>query len=307
MRPVRIAVVGVGKIARDQHLPAILADHRFELVATVCRHGGLKGVANHLSIEALIANQLDLEAVSLCTPPTGRHAIAKAAIEAGLHVMLEKPPAATLEEARDLVELAKAKGTSLFASWHSRAAAAVEPAREWLRPRTIRSVRIDWLENIREWHPGQDWILEAGGFGVFDPGINALSIVSHLLPGPIRITDAQLSIPENRGAPTAAKLEGRCGVAPFEAHFDFLKQGRQQWTIAIDTDGGRVELMDGGAAWAIDGVPRGANGPGEYPLLYAQFTDLIANSVSDADVEPLRIVTDAFSRSRRIVCEPFIF
>ncbi len=44
----------------------------------------------------------DLDAVAICTPPQVRHAIARDAIEAGKHVLLEKPPTATLSELEDL-------------------------------------------------------------------------------------------------------------------------------------------------------------------------------------------------------------
>jgi len=42
---IRLALVGLGKIARDQHLPAIAADGRFELVAAASRSAALDGVA----------------------------------------------------------------------------------------------------------------------------------------------------------------------------------------------------------------------------------------------------------------------
>src|SRR5690606_40163452 len=65
---------------------------------------------------------------------------------------------------------------------HSRMALAVAAARRWLADRTIHEGRITWREDLRKWHPGQDWILDAGGMGVFDPGINALSILTEILP-----------------------------------------------------------------------------------------------------------------------------
>ncbi|TIP51034.1 MAG: gfo/Idh/MocA family oxidoreductase, partial [Mesorhizobium sp.] len=68
------------------------------------------------------------------------------------------------------------------ASWHSRYAPAVEAARDFLGSTTIRSAAINWKEDVRRWHPNQDWIWAPGGFGVFDPGINALSIATHILP-----------------------------------------------------------------------------------------------------------------------------
>lgn len=49
----------------------------------------------------------------------------------------------------------------------------------------IASARNTWKESIRRWHPGQEWILAAGGFGVFDPGITALSILTAVLPEPV--------------------------------------------------------------------------------------------------------------------------
>ncbi|MBE7245568.1 MAG: Gfo/Idh/MocA family oxidoreductase, partial [Actinomycetospora chiangmaiensis] len=195
--PIRIGLVGVGKIARDQHLPVIGASPDYTLVAVASRQGGYEGVPNYRTLSEMIAGQGDLQAVALCQPPQARFEAALAAIEAGLHVFLEKPPGATLAEVGLLTEAARRRGVSLFASWHSRFAPGVEPARRWLSTRRIRSVSIAWMEDVRHWHPGQDWIWEAGGMGVFDPGINALSIATHILP-PFFLTGATLEVPENR-------------------------------------------------------------------------------------------------------------
>ena len=196
---IRMALVGIGKIARDQHIPAIRADNRFDLVATASRSPNqLPDVPGYVGMEALIAGGQDLTAVSLATPPQGRHQIAAAAIEAGLHVMMEKPPATTLSEVEDLARRAEKKGVVLYTSWHSRAAAGVEPARAWLADKRVTGLRINWKEDIRRWHPGQEWILGPGGFGVFDPGINSLSIMTHILPDPLFVEAAILRVPENR-------------------------------------------------------------------------------------------------------------
>ena len=94
----------------------------------------------------------------------------------------------------------------LFATWHSRFAHAVAPARAWLDGRTVRSARISWKEDVRHWHPGQAWIWQPAGFGVFDPGINALSILTEILPGAFMVREATLTFPENRDTPIAATL-----------------------------------------------------------------------------------------------------
>ena len=297
-RPLRLAIIGVGKIARDQHLPAIAADPRFTLVAAVSRHATVDGLPNYRDIADLLAADHGLDAVSICTPPVGRASIAMAAIDAGLHVMLEKPPAATLSEVARIAAHAVAAGRTLFTTWHSREAAGVAAARAWLADRKVRRMTIDWREDIRRWHPGQDWILDAGGFGVFDPGINALSIATTILPGAWTVGAADLHVPAGRMSPLVADLMMACDEIPVTASFDFLRQGPQQWDIVVETDAGLLTLREGGRVLEIDGVvTRGADA--EYPGLYAQFAQLVRNGTSDVDVTPLRLVADAFLLARR--------
>jgi predicted dehydrogenase len=303
MQPSRLALVGIGKIARDQHLPAIATDAGFELVAAVSRNASVDGVAHFRDLDALIASGLAVDAVSLCTPPQGRHTQTAQALAAGWHVMLEKPPGVTPAEVRGLMP----GDRTLFASWHSREAAGVAPARAWLAGQQVRSARIDWREDIRRWHPGQDWILAAGGMGVFDPGINALSILTAILPGDVRVMAARLAVPVNRAAPIAASLALACGAADIEAEFDFLQQGPQSWGIVVETDGGQLALHDGGARLIIDGVKQALVDGGEYPGLYRRFAELIAAGESNCDLTPLELVAEALAVGVVEAVEPFEF
>ena len=302
---IRLGLVGIGKIARDQHLPAIAADGRFELVATASRHAQVDGVPGHTDIESMIAGGHMLDAVSLCTPPDGRYEQARAAIDAGLHVMLEKPPAATLSEIADLAARAAGKGVTLFATWHSREAAAVEPARAWLADKRISAARITWKEDIRRWHPGQEWILAAGGFGVFDPGINALSIATRILPDALLLDSAWMEVPEGRASPLAAGLSMRSGGATVTADFDFLQTGPQTWDIEVDTNAGTLRLSMGGSILHLPGEPDLHAADREYPRLYARFHDLVAAGASDVDLRPLQLVADAFIQAERRTTEAF--
>jgi D-galactose 1-dehydrogenase len=309
--PIRLALVGMGKIAHDQHVPAIAVDPDFALAATVSRHGkGVDGVPHFKDLDELIASGVAIDAAALCTPPQVRRAIAAQAIAQGWHVFLEKPPGATLAEVAQLQAAADTAGVSLFASWHSRHAPGVEPARAFLADARIDAVTITWREDIRVWHPGQAWILEAGGFGVFDPGINALSIVTRILPRPFFITDAELDFPANRDAPIAARLAfaDDAGLA-ITADFDFLQQGPQSWDIVVDTDRGRLTLHDGGARLVLpDGTEPARSDAlhGEYAGLYRRFAEIVRAGASDADIAPLRHVADAFLRGRRITVAPFV-
>ena len=290
-----IALVGLGKIAIDQHHPSILKSGAFRLAATVSRNAGLEGIPAHKTLAALIAAQPEVTAVALCTPPQVRHAMACEALEAGLDVMLEKPPGATIAEVEALIDLAAARGRVLFATWHSRFAAGVPAAKAWLAGRQILRGTITWREDVRRWHPGQRWIWQAGGLGVFDPGINALSILTEILPAPLRLTSAELEFPENQETPIAAD-------------FDFRQEGPQSWAMEFETDDGVLSLADGGATVSAGGqnLSQGEALGSEYDGLYARFARLIATRTSEVDLSPLKHVADAFMLGRRLTTDPFI-
>jgi D-galactose 1-dehydrogenase len=303
--PIRLGIVGVGKIVRDQHLPALAKDTDYRLVAAASRNATVDGVANFSTIEEMLASDVEIDAVSLCQPPQVRHQAARAALEAGKHVFLEKPPGATVSEVEDLKARAAAKGVSLFASWHSRYAPAVEAARTFLASTKIKSAAIDWKEDVRRWHPNQDWIWRAGGFGVFDPGINALSIATHILP-PMFVTSSTLDFPENRDAPIAAQIDFRISTGqPLAAVFDWRQTGPQTWNITADTEAGQMLLSSGGAKLAIDGRVVHEEPEAEYPMLYRRFAEIVRSGKSDADVAPLQHVADAFMLGKRNVVEAF--
>ncbi|WP_292089782.1 Gfo/Idh/MocA family oxidoreductase, partial [Mesorhizobium sp.] len=106
------------------------------------RHGKVDGIPNYPTIEAILKAEPGLEAVSLCMPPQFRYDAARTALEAGKHVFMEKPPGATVSEVEHLKAIAAKKGVSLFASWHSRYAPAVEAARAFLASARIDSAAI---------------------------------------------------------------------------------------------------------------------------------------------------------------------
>ena len=311
MPPHTLGLVGLGKIAVDQHLPSIAADPRFTLAAVVDRRGTARpGVPSFRSQDEMLAALPDLDAVAICTPPEVRHELVRAALAAGKHVLMEKPPTATLGELYDLVRAAAAAERTLFATWHSQFNPAVEAARERLAGRRVRAVDVVWREDVRRWHPGQEWIWRTGGFGVFDPGINAFSILTRVLPFPIFVTAAALDFPAGRATPIAARVTFRApaeaGVERFGADLDWRQEGEQTWTIAIETaDGERLELTHGGTRLTVDGAVVLAEADAEYPRIYARFAALLAAGESDVDAEPLRLVGDAMMVGLRREVAPF--
>lgn len=316
----KLALVGIGKIARDQHAPALQASADWDLVATASREGALDGVPAYQGLEEALAAHPEIGTVSLCVPPAPRFGIAMAAIRAGRHVMLEKPPGASVAECVALERAAAEEGVSIYATWHSRKAAQVAPAKAWLAGRAIRRVEVIWKEDVRRWHPGQAWIWRPGGLGVFDPAINAFSILTEILPGALHVTGADLDFPANCDAPIAGEVVfAHESGAPVTASLDFLKTGEQIWSIHVETDAGRLTLAEGGARLLLDGVEQAAPGmglddatdgsnpllAGEYTQLYAEMARLAAEGRSEMDLSPMIHVADCFLLGRRRVVEEF--
>ena len=301
----KIALAGIGKIAQDQHVPALAASPDWELAATISRSGTVEGIEAHRDFDAFLAARPDITVVSLCMPPQPRYPYAERALLAGRHVMLEKPPGQTLAEVHALERLAAARGLTLYATWHSRMARAVAAAKAALADRRVLKAHITWREDVRKWHPGQDWVFEPGGMGVFDPGINALSILTEILPGPVHVMAATLEFPENRDTPIAAQIAFSGGVS---ADFDWRQEGPQTWDIDITTTDGPVALRHGGNQLVLDGQATGdASIMGEYPALYARMAELIRTGQSEVDLSPMVHVADALTLGRRVTVAAFEF
>jgi predicted dehydrogenase len=303
----KVGLVGIGKIARDQHIPALRGNRKFELAACASRNATVDGVANYPDLAAMLAGVPHLDAISICTPPAAHFDAALLALRSGKHVMLEKPPAATTREIALLAEEAMRRKRTLFQTWHSRFAASVDAAREWLGPRQLTGGRITWKEDVHHWHPGQQWIFDPGGFGVFDPGINALSLLTEILAHEVRVESARLEFPENQQAPIAASVGLRTidGVA-IGAEFDFRQKGEQSWDIELVATTGTLKLSNGGATLAIDGstVASDVGLAGEYPRLYERFAALCAAGNSEVDTRPFQLVADAFLIGERRIVAP---
>ncbi len=300
-----VTLVGIGKIARDQHIPAILGNPDFTLAAAVSRNETVAGIPNFKTIDDFLTNG-PKGAVSLCTPPAVRTEAALKVIAAGRDLMIEKPPAATIGEIETIAAAAKAAGVTLFNTWHSRYAAAVPAAKAWIATHQITHIAINWREDVRRWHPNQAWIWQPGGFGVFDPGINALSILTEILPGPIHVVKSRLEIPANAFTPIGAEitLQGR-GHIPIDVVFDWRQQGPQSWDIVVQAEGSTMALHNGGATMEVDGTQISTAPDAEYPIMYAMFADLIRSRTSNVDIQPLRLCADAYLTAQLIATEPF--
>lgn len=304
---IRVAIVGFGKIARDEHLPAILANADFELAAIVTSNAS-KDIACpqfRTVADMFAAMPGEIDAVAICTPPAPRFAIACEVAAAGVAMLLEKPPTATMGELDVLLQMAETHEAPIFTAWHSQYAAAVDLAQHAVAGEEVTGISLFWQEDVRKFHAGQQWIWEAGGFGVFDPGINGLSILTRILPEPLLVRDAALCFPANKQAPIAAEMN-------FHGHartamMDWRGVGEEKWSIRLETKSGRkIDIAHGGAALAIDGVTQTLPEHDEYRGVYKEFAHVVKTRRSRIDREPLRIVADCFLIGTRKMVEDFV-
>ncbi len=306
----KIAIIGIGKISLDQHLPVIDKSDDFEVAATVSTRGIAHRDLPVFRTPAELYRALPkVDLVAVCTPPGVRHSIVREALDAGKDVLMEKPPTPTISELDDLVAYARKKKRVLFQTWHSQYNEAVDATRKLLKKHGVKSVRIDWRESVRKWHPGQDWVWEPGGFGVCDPGINALSIFTRIMPFPVFVEGASLSFPANRQTPVDVQLVFK-SAQPHQpvltAGFNWLEESGEVWTVTIETlKGDELKLERGGTVLKVNGMETIANPSEEYERIYERFAVLLKKKRSEVHDAPLRLMADAFLLGARTNVEDF--
>ncbi|MBM4125611.1 MAG: Gfo/Idh/MocA family oxidoreductase, partial [Nitrospira sp.] len=116
MKPLRVGVIGVGHLG--QHHARLYAALPGATLAGVTdddpERAKLIADRHQVPVFAQAAALLErIDAVSVAVPTSAHHAVVTACLKAGVHVLVEKPIAVTLPEARDLVALADAKGCVL--------------------------------------------------------------------------------------------------------------------------------------------------------------------------------------------------
>ncbi len=297
----RIGVVGLGKIAVSRHLPAIAADLAFELAAVADTAGAFPptiAVPAFRTHRDMLSAMPDLDAVAVCTPPLMRTQIALDVLAAGCHLLLEKPPATSANDLADIGAAATAVGRVAFTAWHSQHNEAVLRARAFLVGKDVEHVTVIWTEDGEKYHPGQDWIWRAGGFGVFDAGVNGLSVLTCILPEPPFVCGAELTTAAGAETPIAAKIAlgwGSFGEARGEVVLDWrpeVGERREVTVIVRGRHGAEVDCKCRAHAGGRHG-PWSDSERTEYPRLYRHFAELIRAGTSEVDPAPLILALQA--------------
>ncbi len=150
MRDINVAVVGCGGIAEGKHLPAIKKLGNVKIVAfcdiiveraeKCAKEYGIEGARTYDNHKDLLANEKDIEIVYVLTPNSSHSEIACASMDAGMHVMCEKPMAHTAAAARAMVESAKKNGKKLTIGYQTRSTPSFQLARKLVEDGAIGEI-----------------------------------------------------------------------------------------------------------------------------------------------------------------------
>lgn len=194
MSTIKVGIIGCGGIANGKHMPSLATVPGVEQVAfcdivperaeKAAKEYGAKGAKVYGSYAELL-NAGGLDSVHVCTPNASHSEIAIAALEAGLHVMCEKPMAKTAEGARKMVEVAKRTGKLLTVGYQSRYRADSQYLKKMIDDGDLGEVYMAKAHAIRRRAvPTWGVFLDAeqqGGGPLIDIGTHALDLTLWLM------------------------------------------------------------------------------------------------------------------------------
>src|SRR5699024_10317974 len=223
-RRLRAGVIGLGW-AGQQHVAAYAADPRVDLVALSAKEehllaslGEEHGVPGRYTDWQQMIAEAELDVVSIATPTFLHAPMASAALEAGLHVLCEKPMAENSAGAARMVEAATRAGRVLDVSFNHRQRGDVAALRRVVDSGVLGKLyyaKTGWLR--RQGIPGLGtWFTRAqsaGGGAMMDIGVHMLDMSLHLMGEP-RVTAASATThaefgPRGRGPPHRLPAHGR--------------------------------------------------------------------------------------------------
>lgn len=138
-----VGIIGCGGIANGKHLPSLqkisevnivaFCDIEIEKAQVAAEQYGTNDAKVYENYKLLLEND-DIDVIHVCTPNSSHKALTVASLDAGKHVMCEKPMAKTTEEAKEMIEAAKRNGKKLTIGYQNR----FRPDSQYLRKATQR-------------------------------------------------------------------------------------------------------------------------------------------------------------------------
>ena len=254
-----LCVVGCGDFARTfaravaplrEEVDLYFASRELDRAAAYAGEFGGKGAFG--SYRAAAASS-EVDAMYLCTPHHLHWEHSLMAAEAGKHVLVEKPIARNLQEARDMVAQARRAGVTFMVAENYRFMAAAREAKRLIEDGAIGRVRCIQLQEEALFQP-RDWRLDQGlnGGGVLiDGGIHKMDILLYLTGMPEQVFAAALppALPEAGGEDGAVVMTRSAGgvVGVINHSWSGASRLPPHW-VAVTGVGGRI-YFEVGAPW----------------------------------------------------------
>jgi predicted dehydrogenase len=267
MKPLRGAIVGYGFIMEKGHVAAYrdrlaaargpdveivavadVSERRRELAAAQ-----LPGVRVYADTRAMLDGEAgNLDFVDIATPPAEHAAVARAALQRGLHVLCEKPLATSIDDARDMLNLARSSRRVLFPCHNYKHAPVIRAVRGVIDAGDIGRVHLVTLQTFRnthargvpEWRP--DWRRErrhSGGGIAMDHGSHTFYLAFEWLRAYPTAISARMSTigPFDTEDDLSCSLRFPTGVA--SAHLSW-QAGVRKVLYTIHGDRGAIRVED---------------------------------------------------------------
>ncbi|MFI5201177.1 MAG: Gfo/Idh/MocA family protein [Candidatus Kapaibacterium sp.] len=201
MEKVKLALIGCGNVAQVVHLPVLERMSDVEIAAVVdpdkrkaqavAARGNIP--ASFTSLDALLASPIagDLHAIDLCTPTDTHRPLAIQAMEAGLDVLVEKPIARTVKEAREMVNCAEKTGRKLMVGMNNRFRPDTMLLKTFIEKHELGKIfyiKSGWLKQQSSSSPWHQQKEKSGGGVILDLGIAMLDLGLWLLNYPDVLT-----------------------------------------------------------------------------------------------------------------------
>ncbi len=199
----RIGIIGTGSIARYAHVPGYLAQDECEIVAVAdILEDRAAAFAQEFNIpkaygsyETMLARE-KLDGVSVCTPNYAHKEVTCAALNAGAHVLCEKPIAMNLEEAREMVRTARQTGKTLQVGLNWRFTSEAQTLKRFIDAGELGDIYYGEATCMRRrgipgWGVFTQKTLQGGG-ALIDIGVHTLDHTMWLMgnPKPVSVMGA---------------------------------------------------------------------------------------------------------------------
>ncbi len=227
MTKLKVGIIGVGGIART-HIPGWQASPEAELVAgsdlgeeVLQRFGEENGVAKLDTDPEVLFNDSDIDIIDICTPNMYHAPLAIAALEAGKHVICEKPLAPTPADIERMIEARDKSGKTLMTAQHFRFQGASKAMKAELETGVLGDIyhARSWMLRRAGAPTGGGFILKehSGGGPCIDIGVHILDLTLWFMgnPEPVAVSgSARAELAHQKGA------FSQMGGQEIPAHFD---------------------------------------------------------------------------------------